>query len=250
MPPYNPTVTCSNALVHIMALEEQHRSNTKTVKALKKEVDRSHARIEELQAEKLTDRPVMHELKRIAESKFKCLERLHKKQVEDLARVKQSLSHVLRELEKEREAQTVLERLCDEFAKGIRDYEQEVSISKHKHPILHISEAWLNQRTQIKQRGNRTKISDKEKAMDELSLDMEAFHESITPSRARENPNPATDVLKAVNCLTRHSLDSLLLDQSISAPAGAAGDGNFSCHNDSSSNESMKSQQDEKILKG
>ena len=80
----------------------------------------------------------------------------------ELSEVKSSFSNALKELEKERKSRELLEDLCDEFAKGIRDYQQEVHALKQKSNsdwagradhdllILHFFESWLDERMQTK----------------------------------------------------------------------------------------------------
>jgi len=77
--------------------------------------------------------------------------------------VKSLLHGTLRHLEREKKARILLENLCDDFAKGVRDYEHELRSIMHNSAdknrikggsldrlILHISEAWLDERTQMK----------------------------------------------------------------------------------------------------
>ncbi|CAN1237570.1 Uncharacterized protein At5g41620 [Linum grandiflorum] len=56
----------------------------------------------------------------------------HRKLAQELSEVKNRLSNSLKELERERKARFVLESLCDEFATGIKDYEQESRTVRHK----------------------------------------------------------------------------------------------------------------------
>ena len=88
----------------------------------------------------------------------KHLESLHRKLARELSEIKSSFSNAMKELENERKSRELLEDLCDEFSKGIRDYQQEVHALKqksnsdwagradHDRLILHLSGSWLDER--------------------------------------------------------------------------------------------------------
>lgn len=267
--PYNPVVTPSSSLEcrgrvgessyglktstellkvlnRIWALEEQHACNRSLVKGLKMELDRSRAKIKELQRDKQEMDGLM---KLAAEDKLvrknkendrikaafdsardelenerklrKHSESLHRKLARELSEVKSSFSNAFKELERERKARILLENLCDEFAKGIRDYELEIRSLKHKHEldcvkgesperwILHISEAWLDERMQMSQDGP----AEKKTIVDKLSLDIETFLQVKRRTNA---------LRKGENFLLRNSLESFPLNEAVSAPQRAA----------------------------
>ncbi|CBI40463.3 unnamed protein product, partial [Vitis vinifera] len=182
-------------LNRIWSLEEQHASTISLVKALKMELDHSRARIKELLQEKQTERQEMDDLMKQSvrdeledERKLrKRSETLHRKLARELSEVKSSFSNALRELEREKKARILLEDLCDEFAKGIREYEQEVRSLKHKPEkdrvarensdrlVLHISEAWLDERMQMKLAEARCDVAEKNTIVDKLSFEIETF---------------------------------------------------------------------------
>ncbi|RZC22476.1 hypothetical protein D0Y65_008223 [Glycine soja] len=179
-------------LNRIWCLEEQHASNILIVKALKMELDLSRAQVKELQQEKqLNKRDMENLMKQIAEEKLvrkniehdkikaaiqsamqeieeerrlrKHSESQHRRLAREFSEVKSSFSGSLRDLEKERKTRVLLENLCDDFAKGIRDYEYEVGSLMDNNAekdqvkgdsldrlILHLSEAWLDERKQMK----------------------------------------------------------------------------------------------------
>ncbi|KAL6311551.1 hypothetical protein AAG906_005183 [Vitis piasezkii] len=125
-------------------------------------------------------------------------ETLHRKLARELSEVKSSFSNALRELEREKKARILLEDLCDEFAKGIREYEQEVRSLKHKPEkdrvarensdrlVLHISEAWLDERMQMKLAEARCDVAEKNTIVDKLSFEIETFlraKQSVTSRR-------------------------------------------------------------------
>ncbi|XVF73090.1 hypothetical protein PTKIN_Ptkin12aG0173400 [Pterospermum kingtungense] len=164
-------------------------------------------------------------------------ESLHRKLARDISEVKSSFANALKELERERKARILLENLCDEFARGIREYEQEVRFLKHKHEIdqvdgenperliLHISEAWLDERMQMKLAEDQTDPAEKNTIVDKLSLDIETFLEAKRSTESRKSE------LKE-NCSRRYSLESFPLNEAVSAPQGAA-DEEDSSDNDS-----------------
>lgn len=171
----------------IWALEEQHVSNMSLVKALKTEIDRSRARIKVLQQDKLVMKNKEQDRIEVAiqslsdERKLrKRSESLHRKLAQEHSEVKSSFANALKELERERKARILMEDLCDEFARGIREYEEVVQCLKQKHGvhgenhdrlILHVSEAWLDERMQ-------PKPAEKDTIVDKLRLDMQTFLEA------------------------------------------------------------------------
>ncbi|OMO64366.1 hypothetical protein CCACVL1_21817 [Corchorus capsularis] len=160
-------------------------------------------------------------------------ENLHRKLARELSEVKSSFASALKELERERKARILLENLCDEFAKGIREYEQELRFLKHKHEIdqvggenperliLHISEAWLDERMQMKLAEGQTDLAEKNTIVDKLSLDIETFLEAKRSSGSRKSEPKE-------NWSRRHSLESFPLNEAVSAPQGIADEEDYS----------------------
>ncbi|KAG4119729.1 hypothetical protein ERO13_D11G098500v2 [Gossypium hirsutum] len=243
-------------LNRIWALEEQHVSNMSLVNALKMELDHSRGQIKELLQEKQTERQEMDNfMKQVTEDKLvrknkeqdrikaavqpvrdelenerrlrKRSESMHRKLARELSEVRSSFANAFKELERERKARILLENLCDEFARGIREYEQELRFLKHKYEIdhidgenperliLHISEAWLDERMQMKLAEGRTDLAEKNSIVDKLSLDIETFLEAKRSTGSRKSD------LKG-NCSHQHSLESFPLNEAVSAPQGAA----------------------------
>ncbi|XP_039021297.1 uncharacterized protein At5g41620-like [Hibiscus syriacus] len=162
-------------LKRIWALEDQHVSNVSSVKALKMELDFSLARIQELQFTRHKEqgriKVVIQSLRDKLENEGKLRknsEISRRKLARELSEVNSCFVDALKELERERKARILLENLCDEFARGVQ-------CLKHKHVvddggkpgrlILHISEAWLDDRTQMKPAGMNSIV-------DKLSLDI------------------------------------------------------------------------------
>lgn len=241
-------------LNRIWSLEEQHASNIALVRALKKELDHARGKIKELVRDQQADRHEMDVLmKQIAEDKLdrkskehdrvnaaiqsvrdelederklrRRSESLHRKLAKDLYEVKSSLSNALKDLDRERKSRKLLEDLCDEFALGIRDYEQEVHGLKQKseknwvdradrdRSILHISESWLDERIQMKQE-SQIGIGEKKSIVDKFTAEIEAYLRSKHDNNRKNNQ----DVAPNDRNLRRSSLESIPLNVAVSAP--------------------------------
>ncbi|KAF5451695.1 hypothetical protein F2P56_026780 [Juglans regia] len=168
-------------------------------------------------------------------------ESLHWKLARELSELKSSFSNALKELERERNVRLLLENLCDEFAKGIRDYEQEFRSLKHQTDkdgvgrentdrlILHISEAWLDERMQMKLVEAQNDLAEKNTILDKLGFDIETFLQAKQSTESRKNGNLSPQELKNVCRLSRESFP---LNETVSAPQSAA-DENSSTNGDS-----------------
>ncbi|XP_010096454.2 uncharacterized protein At5g41620 [Morus notabilis] len=238
-------------LNRIWSLEEQHASNMSLIKALKTELDHSRVKIKELLRERQADRHEMDDLvKQITEDKLvrkskeqdrihtaiqsvrdelederklrKRSESLHRKLARELSEVKSTLSGALKELETEKRSRKLLEDLCDEFAKGIKDYEQEVHALKQKADgdwtgrtdrdrlILHVSESWLDERLQMQLDEARCGVSEKDSIVEKLRLEIETFLQAKDVHATKtENLLPRE---------RRNSLESVPLNEAVSAP--------------------------------
>ncbi|MBA0700504.1 hypothetical protein Goari_020733 [Gossypium aridum] len=202
----------------IWALEEQHVSDMSLVKALKTEIDSSRDRIKVLQQDKLVMKNKEKDRIEVAiqslsdERKLrKRSESLHRKLAQEHSEVKSCFANALKELERERKARILMEDLCDEFARGIREYEEEVQCIKQKHGvdgenhdrlILHVSEAWLDERMQLKP-------AEKDTIVDKLRLDMQTFLEAkcLIESRIGDLKENGSRI---------HSLESFPLNEAVS----------------------------------
>ncbi|KAK7389872.1 hypothetical protein VNO78_25168 [Psophocarpus tetragonolobus] len=253
-------------LNRIRSLEEQQASNISVVKTLKTELDRSKAQIKELLREKQMNRQELENLiKQITLDKLirknkehgrikaavlsikeelederrlrQHSENLHRKLARELSEVKSSFSGCLRNLERERKARILLENLCDEFAKGIRDYEQEVhslrrSSEKGQHQvkgdnnsldrlILHISEAWLDERMQMKLARSDCDLIERNSIVDKLGFDIETFlHARRSVDLKRYGYSSPKELKEIHPC--QHSSDSFPLKDAGSAPHNMA----------------------------
>ena len=245
-------------LKRIWSLEEQHASNVSVVKALKMELYHSQAQMKALLQEKQMNREEMenlmkqmtveklvrknkeHDRIKAAVQSFKeeldderrlrkHSESLHRKLARELSEVKSSFSGCLRNLERERKARILLENLCDEFAKGIRDYEQEVHSLRWNSDkgqvkeksldrlILHISEAWLDERMQMKVSQSGNDLMERNSIVDKIGFDIETFlHAKRSVDLKKYGYSSPKEFKEIYPC--QQSLDSFQLKEAISAP--------------------------------
>ncbi|XP_019170192.1 PREDICTED: uncharacterized protein At5g41620-like isoform X2 [Ipomoea nil] len=274
-------------LNRIWSLEEQHVSNMTLVRKLKKELDHAHMRIKELLQEQQADRRGVDELmKQISEDKLvrkskeqdrinaavqsvrdeldderklrKRSESLHRKLARELLEVKTSFANAVKEVESERKSRKLLEELCDEFAWGISDYEQELHSLRQKSDkewtgrtyddrlILHISESWLDERMQMKLQPQHGGGEEENPTVEKLSSEIDEFLR-IKRDGIKNNPHFPT--------YRRSSLESIPLNVAVSAPQDE-GDEDISVGSDShcfelrkASAVDLKSPENEEIVK-
>ncbi|KAE8671591.1 cation/H(+) antiporter 18-like isoform X1 [Hibiscus syriacus] len=229
--PYNPAVTPSSSvcfrgrigeshynlktstellkvLNHIWSLEEQHASNISLIKALKKELDHARVRIKDLlRDQQACRREIDGLMKQIAEDKL-----VWKSKEQDRVHAAG------------KEIKEALENLCDEFAKGIKSYEQEVhtlrqksnedwtGVADHDRLILHISESWLDERAQIKLEEAQSGFSEQNSTVDRLGFEIEAF---LQAKHIGSSVSKCTDYLSRKD--RRKSLESIPLNEAVSA---------------------------------
>ncbi|KAF9685887.1 hypothetical protein SADUNF_Sadunf03G0101300 [Salix dunnii] len=239
-------------LNRIWSLEEQHASNMSLIKALKTELDRARIRIKELLRDQQADRHEIDDImKQIAEDKLvrkskeqdrlhaaiqslrdelederklrKRSESLRRKLARELSEVKSSFSNALKDMERERKSRKLLEDLCDEFAKGIKDYEQEVHALNKKSDgdwvgradgdrlILHISETWLDERMQTRLEEAQHGFSENNSIVDKLGFEIETF----LKTKGMGNFKCSDNVLQRER---RNSMESVPLNEVVSAP--------------------------------
>ncbi|KHN27270.1 Hypothetical protein glysoja_041828 [Glycine soja] len=252
-------------LNRIWSLEEQQASNISVVKTLKTELNSSQAQIKELLRENQMNRQEVENLikeitidklirKNKEHGRIKAAvqsireelederrlrqhsESLHRKLARELSEVKSSFSGCLRNLERERKARILLENLCDEFAKGIRDYEQEVHSLRRSSEngqghvkgndsldrlILHISEAWLDERMQMKLAQSDSGLIERNSIVDKLGFDIETFLHAKRSVDLKKYGYSSPKELKEIQPC-QHSLDSFPLKVAGSAPQNMA----------------------------
>ncbi|WOL02151.1 hypothetical protein Cni_G10870 [Canna indica] len=257
-------------LNHIWSLEEQHDSNAALVKALRVELEHAQTRIQELMQEQHVYRSEMdHLMEQVTEDKLvrknkeqqkikaavqsikdelederrlrRRSESLHRKLGKELSESKAAFMKTAKDLEKVSKKTGLLEDLCDAFAEGIRDYEHEVRLLKQKSAkvcdhkvdrlILHIAEAWLDEREQMKIAEAQGDVANKTMVTDRLQSEIEAFIQA-SRSNVSSNGNPYNKYGKREINLRRQSLESLHLNGAASAPQDADDDDDDSVASD------------------
>lgn len=239
-------------LNRIWTLEEQHESHISLVKSLKVELHNAHLRVKELEGllkhvseEKLVKKSREKEkLKEVVQSlqeemleerrARKHHESLNKKLGKDLNELKGAFLKAVKDLDKEKRVNSLLEDLCDEFAKGIRDYEEEVRFLKqgndykdHNHKfdrlILHVAEAWLDERMQMQMAEASGDLVEKSAIVERLSGEFKSFLD--TRLNSHKNKDNGRN-------FRRQSLESVHLNGTTSAPRVAEEDDSDSVASD------------------
>uniref|UniRef100_A0A453S600 Uncharacterized protein n=1 Tax=Aegilops tauschii subsp. strangulata TaxID=200361 RepID=A0A453S600_AEGTS len=251
-------------LNRIWSLEEQHAVDVSAVKGLKSELQNTQARVQELTQERQRYHYEIESLARqVSEDKMarknkeqeklratlcslqeeleaerhlrKHSENLHRKLGKELSAMKPAFLKAVKDLEKEQKATRLLEDLCDEFALGIRNYEEEVRVLKQRHVkeyehktdklVVHISEAWLDERIQMQNADARGDSEGKTSITERLSGEIRSFLHGRRSSNFY-GANKHTGNEKGDASLCRQSLESLHLNGATSAPRLAEDDEN------------------------
>ncbi|TQD79405.1 hypothetical protein C1H46_035055 [Malus baccata] len=146
-----------------------------------------------------------------------------------------------------------------EFANGIKEYEQEVRSLKQKPEkghsgnissdrlILHLSEAWLDERMQMKMPEAQSDHAERNTIVDKLGFDIETFLQAKRSIETKKNRKLSPKELKG-NCSRRQSLESFPLNQATSAPQHVADED--STDNDSHSVDVSKSASGKQVKRG
>ncbi|EAZ37152.1 uncharacterized protein At5g41620 [Oryza sativa Japonica Group] len=257
-------------LNRIWSLEEQHAADVLAMKGLKSELQHAHARVQELLQERRRYHYEIDSLVRqVSEDKMtqkskdqekvkaalrslqeeiederhlrKHSESLHRKLKKELSEMKSAFVKAVKDLEKEKKATHLLENLCDEFAFGIRNYEEEVRLLKQKHikqyehkfdkSVVHISEAWLDERMQMQNADPKATLAERISITERLSSEIHSF------LNTRRSSKPKDDKLYISNekqdaSLCRQSLESVHLHGATSAPRLAEDDNDNSVASD------------------
>uniref|UniRef100_A0A0D9WQR3 Uncharacterized protein n=1 Tax=Leersia perrieri TaxID=77586 RepID=A0A0D9WQR3_9ORYZ len=257
-------------LNRIWSLEEQHAADVSAIKGLKSELQHSYARVQELMQERQRYQYEIDSLVRqVSDDKMarkskdqekvraalrslqeelederhlrKHSESLHRKLKRELSEVKSAFLKAVKDLEKEKKATHLLENLCDEFALGIRNYEEEVRLLKQKHvkryehkfdkSVVHISEAWLDERMQMQNADPRDALAERISITERLNSEIHSF------LNTRRSSKPNDDKLYISNenqdaSLCRQSLESVHLNGATSAPQLAEDDDDNSIASD------------------
>ncbi|CAA7410135.1 unnamed protein product [Spirodela intermedia] len=182
-------------LNRIWSLEEHHASNLAMIKSLKLELELAKAQIEDLSLERNEEQEMVRATVRSARGELqgerrmrRRSESLQRKVARELSELKESFLRALEDLERERKARDLLESLCDEFAEGVRRYEEEMREWRQKscggcghgrdRPVLHIAEEWLAERLQMKLAGARGDLREKNAILGRLTSEIESFVQS------------------------------------------------------------------------
>lgn len=223
-------------LNRIWTLEEQHVSNLSLVKDMKTELNNARVRIKELLRDQQSSRHEIDDLmKQVAKNKEqersihatvnslknelederklrKRSEGLHRRLAREIFEVKVALSSSLKEVERERTGRCLLENLCDEFAKGIIEYEREAHVLRQKNEknlsgasdrvIIQMCESWLDERFQMKDQED----APQEMVVDKIRDEIENFLQSQKGVDSKERR------------FRRNSLESFPLNDVGSAP--------------------------------
>ncbi|CAL4888702.1 unnamed protein product [Urochloa decumbens] len=246
-------------LNRIWSLEEQHTANLSVVNGLKLELQQAQTHIQELMQERRRYRHEVSSLMRqLSENKLvrknkdhgkidtvvhslqgelederrlrRHSEDLHRKLGKELSEIKSAFLKAVKNLEKEKKGNRLLEDLCDQFAMGIRNYEEELRAVKQRNvnnyelnfdkSVLHISEAWLDERMQMQNISVKEDLAHGTTITERLSSEIEAFLLSKRAGSSKNNEKHMNDSTR----LRRQSLESVHLNGATSAPQLAEDD--------------------------
>ncbi|KAG8070409.1 hypothetical protein GUJ93_ZPchr0006g44767 [Zizania palustris] len=159
-----------------------------------------------------------------------CLRRhsedLHRKFGKELSEIKSAFVKSVKDLEKEKQANSLLEDHCDHFAMGIRDYEEEVRVLKQRYvnyeykfdkSVVHISEAWLDERMQMQNIDAKEDFLNKTTISERLSSEIQAFLLAKKSVSSKNNVKHMNDIGRDAS-LRRQSLESVHFNGATSAP--------------------------------
>ncbi|GAB2231128.1 hypothetical protein Droror1_Dr00027416 [Drosera rotundifolia] len=209
-----------NARVRIKELLKEKRTDNQVIANLMKQITEDKLVIKSMEQERTKSK--VHSARNEAEEERKLRKRsetLHRKLAREVSELKSSFSTALNELQRERQARIIVENLCDEFALCIRDYEREPRSLNHGSEkdlvfrenddglVIHMSEAWLDERAQLKVSNEKKKT-----IVDELGSEIETF------LRSRRREDLRGKKVKERNTIWRHSLESFPLIEAGSAP--------------------------------
>ncbi|GJN19511.1 hypothetical protein PR202_gb06794 [Eleusine coracana subsp. coracana] len=221
-------------LNRIWSLEEQHTANLSVVNGLRTKLlrkNKEHAKIEgavhSLQGELADER----RLRRHSEE-------LHRKLGKEISEIKSAFLKEVKELEKEKQANHILEELCDQFAMGIRNYEDEVRVVKQRQvknyelnfdkSVLYIAEAWIDGRVQMQNIDAKEGPAQKAMITERFGSEIQAFLLSKRSGSSKHDEKYRNDN----TTLRRQSLESVHLNGATSAPQFAEDDDDGSVASD------------------
>jgi hypothetical protein len=254
-------------LNRIWSLEEQHTASLSVVNGLRLELQQAQTHIQELMQERrwyhnevsslmnqLSENKVIKKNKEhgkieatvhslqceLADERRlrKHSEDLHKKLGKEISEIKSAFLKAVKNLEKEKQANHLLEELSDQFAMGIRNYEDEVRLVKPRQvtnyelnfdkSVLHIAEAWLDERLQMHNIDVREDLAQKATITEGLSSEIQVFLLSKRSGSSKHNEK----YINGNTTLRRQSLESVHLNGATSAPQLAEDDDDDSVSSD------------------
>ncbi|RLN09533.1 uncharacterized protein C2845_PM11G18450 [Panicum miliaceum] len=254
-------------LNRIWSLEEQHTANLSVVKGLKLELQQAQTHIQELMQDRRRYRHEVSSLMRqLSENKLvrknkdhgkidtvvnslqgelederrlrRHSEDLHRKLGKELSEIKSAFLKAVKDLEKEKKGNRLLEDLCDQFAMGISNYEEELRVVKQRNvknyelnfdkSVLHISEAWLDERMQMQNIAVKEDLAHGTTITEMLSSEIETFLLSKIADSSKNNEKRMNDSTR----MRRQSLESVHLNGANSAPQLAEDDDDDSVASD------------------
>ncbi|KAF2944092.1 uncharacterized protein At5g41620 [Oryza sativa Japonica Group] len=256
-------------LNRIWSLEEQHTADMSAINGLKLELQHAQEHIQELKCERRGYRhDVASLVRQLSEDKLvrknkdkekiaadihslqdelederrlrRHSEDLHRKFGKELSEIKSAFVKAVKDLEKEKKTKNLLEDLCDQFAMGIRDYEEEVRALKQRHvnyeyqfdkSVLHVSEAWLDERMQMQNTDVKEDSLKKSTITERLRSEIEAFLLAKRSVSFKNNDNYMHDSRPNAR-LRRQSLESVHFNGATSAPQLAEDDDDDSVASD------------------
>ena len=205
-------------LGRIWGLEDQHSYDISLFSALRVELDRTGAQVDQLIQEQRLDhkeisclkkrfmeersswkikeqeriKSAVHSIMEELESEKKLrrrAERLNKKLGLELANTRATLSKAVKELESERISREIIEKICNEVMRGIGEDKAEVEYLKRQsakvweelekeREMLHIADEWREERVQMKLFEAKVQFEEKNAVVDQLRNELEAIIEN------------------------------------------------------------------------
>ncbi|KAE8732447.1 hypothetical protein F3Y22_tig00002077pilonHSYRG00006 [Hibiscus syriacus] len=194
---------------------DQQVSAVSIVSALEAELEQARSRIEELETEQQSSKKNLEQfLRKVSEERGAWRSREHEKirafvddikaelsrkkknrqrleivnskLVNELAATKSSAKQYVQDFEKERKARELIEEVCDELAKEIREDKAEVEAlrrdsMKHREEVdeerkmLQMAEVWREERVQMKLIDAKVALEERYSQMNKLVADLETF---------------------------------------------------------------------------
>ncbi|CAL9130219.1 unnamed protein product [Musa textilis] len=200
---------------HLMVVEDQDVNSVSIVSSLRTELEKTHARISELETEQRSAKKKLDQfLKSLADEKASWQSRehekvraiieamkadldrerkrrqrtqiVHTKLVNELAETKLAAKQLLQDYEKECKARELVEEVCDELTKEIGEDKAEIESLKmealniqeeveEEKRMLQMAEVWREERVQMKLIDAKLTLEEKYLQLRDLKVELEAF---------------------------------------------------------------------------